>query len=88
MTPHQPSVPDPSLRVTVTRNQHGWEVSEERDNVVVHRATYTDWHRVERAAGFPVTRAEFQVREASERETGNAEPGTRTGNAERGTGND
>ena len=51
MTPHQTPEPDRSRRVTVTRGRHGWEVTEERDNVVVHSATYTDWHRVERAIG-------------------------------------
>lgn len=27
----------------------GWEVREERDDEVVRRVLYTDWHRVERA---------------------------------------
>jgi hypothetical protein len=42
----------PNLRVTVTRaEQQGWEVMEERDNRVVRRVNYTDWHRVERRLG-------------------------------------
>lgn len=36
-------------RFTVTRSAGGWEIREERDSRVVKRATYTDWHRVERA---------------------------------------
>jgi len=36
-------------RFTVTRGEVGWDVREERDSRVVRRATYTDWHRVERA---------------------------------------
>lgn len=36
-------------RFTVTRGEIGWDVREERDSRVVRRATYTDWHRVERA---------------------------------------
>jgi|SoiMethySBSTD1v2_1073268.scaffolds.fasta_scaffold1582138_2 hypothetical protein len=51
MTTDQLPTPDAPRRVTVTRGRHGWEVKEERDNVVVHSATYTDWHRVERAIG-------------------------------------
>lgn len=50
MTTHELPAPD-ARRVTVTRSLHGWEVKEERDNGVVHRAVYTDWHRVERAIG-------------------------------------
>jgi hypothetical protein len=38
-----------TLRFTVTRGQVGWDVREERDSHVVRTATYTDWHRVERA---------------------------------------
>jgi len=86
MTTHEPQTPDASRRVTVTRGQHGWEVKEERDNVVVHRATYTDWHRVERAAGFPVAGSAFPIVGPRERETVNEEPGT--GNVERGTTSD
>ena len=51
MTTHESPAADSSRRVTVTRGRHGWEVREERDNGVVHRAVYTDWHRVERAIG-------------------------------------
>jgi hypothetical protein len=36
-------------RFTVTRSQAGWDVREERDNNVVRKASYQDWHRVERA---------------------------------------
>lgn len=36
-------------RFTVTRSEGGWEIRQERDSQVVKRATYTDWHRVERA---------------------------------------
>ena len=51
MTTEQPSAPESRRRVTVTRSRNGWEVSEQLDNGVVHRVTYTDWHRVERAIG-------------------------------------
>ena len=51
MTTDQSTAPHSPRRVTVTRGRHGWEVREERDNGVVHSATYTDWHRVERAIG-------------------------------------
>ena len=37
-----------SPRCTVTRTTEGWQVREE-DSHVVRQATYTDWHRVERA---------------------------------------
>jgi hypothetical protein len=37
-------------RFTVTRGQAaGWEVREERDDNVIRRQQFTDWHRVERA---------------------------------------
>jgi hypothetical protein len=36
-------------RITITRTDVGWDVQEERDRLVVHAVTYTDWHRVERA---------------------------------------
>ena len=36
-------------RFTVTRSQAGWDVREERDDNVVRRVSYQDWHRVERA---------------------------------------
>ena len=81
MTTEQLPAPDASRRVTVTRGRHGWEVKEERNNVVVHSATYTDWHRVERAAGFPVAGSTFPVLG-----TANEEPGTET--RERGTESD
>jgi hypothetical protein len=78
MTTHQPPAPDASRRITVTRGQRGWEVKEERDNEVVRRVTYTDWHRVERAVGFPVPRSTFRVLEPGEspreeRETGESD---------------
>ena len=37
-------------RLSVSRSTDaGWEVREERDDLVVRRARLTDWHRVERA---------------------------------------
>ena len=36
-------------RVTINRVREGWDVREERNDEVVRRANYTDWHRVERA---------------------------------------
>jgi hypothetical protein len=36
-------------RVTITRSAAGWDVRQERDDEVVRRVNYTDWHRVERA---------------------------------------
>jgi hypothetical protein len=36
-------------RVVITRGVMGWDVREEHDSQVVKRATYHDWHRVERA---------------------------------------
>lgn len=36
-------------RFTLLRGRLGWDVREERDNKVVRRVNYTDWHRVERA---------------------------------------
>jgi hypothetical protein len=51
MTTDQSTAPEAPRRVTVTRGRNGWEVKEEGDNGVIHRATYTDWHRVERAIG-------------------------------------
>jgi len=35
-------------RVTVQRSREGWDIREERDDQVVRRVSYTDWHRVER----------------------------------------
>lgn len=34
---------------TITRDQAGWAVREERDETVVRQVHYSDWHRVERA---------------------------------------
>ena len=31
------------------RGKDGWEIREERDNRILKRVCYTDWHRVERA---------------------------------------
>ena len=36
-------------RVIVTRSDAGWDVREERDNHLVRKMNYQDWHRVERA---------------------------------------
>jgi hypothetical protein len=36
-------------RVTITRSAVGWDLREERDDRIVRRMNYTDWHRVERA---------------------------------------
>ncbi|HYN07597.1 MAG TPA: hypothetical protein VES67_09425 [Vicinamibacterales bacterium] len=36
-------------RITLTKKPAGWEIREERDDTVVKRANYRDWHRVERA---------------------------------------
>jgi len=36
-------------RVVVTRSEIGWDVREERDDRLVRRVNYQDWHRVERA---------------------------------------
>lgn len=36
-------------RFTVTRGDAGWDVREERDDHVVRKTNYQDWHRVERA---------------------------------------
>lgn len=42
----------------------GWELREERDDRVLRRVRYTDWHRVERA------RTVIELRVSSLRETG------------------
>jgi hypothetical protein len=42
----------------------GWEVREERDDLVLRRARYTDWHRVERA------RTVFELQSSSLRDSG------------------
>ena len=36
-------------RLTITRHTAGWEIREEHDSRIVRTATYSDWHRVERA---------------------------------------
>lgn len=36
-------------RFMVTRDTDGWDVREERDDTVVRKARYGNWHRVERA---------------------------------------
>jgi len=38
-----------TFRLTVTREDTGWTVRQERDSRVVRTVGYTDWHRVERA---------------------------------------
>lgn len=42
----------------------GWELREERDNRLVRRVCYTDWHRVERA------RTVIELQASTLRETG------------------
>jgi hypothetical protein len=36
-------------RFVVTRSAAGWDIREERDDHVVRKVNYQDWHRVERA---------------------------------------
>jgi hypothetical protein len=36
-------------RFTITKGRAGWDVRQERDDTVVKRVNYMDWHRVERA---------------------------------------
>jgi len=38
-----------TTRVTVERDQSGWQLREVRDNTLVRHLHYRDWHRVERA---------------------------------------
>jgi len=38
-----------TTRFIVKRGASGWDVREERDDLVVRHANYDDWHRVERA---------------------------------------
>ena len=48
-------------RVTIFRSREGWNVQEERDDQVVRRVSYTDWHRVERVIlAFEMARPEGQ----------------------------
>ena len=48
-------------RVTILRSREGWDLREERDDEVVRRVSYTDWHRVERAIlAFEMARPEGQ----------------------------
>ena len=35
-------------RLVIINHSDGWEVREEEDATVIHRAHRTDWHRVER----------------------------------------
>ena len=51
MTTHNPAQDGSAPKITVTHGENGWEVTEERDNHVVRRGSYRDWHRVERAVG-------------------------------------
>jgi hypothetical protein len=34
-------------KLVISSDSDGWEVREEKDDVVVHRTHHTDWHRVE-----------------------------------------
>ncbi len=38
-----------TVRLTVTRSEDDWKLTEERDRRFVRDVRYTDWHRVERA---------------------------------------
>jgi hypothetical protein len=38
-----------TLRYSIALTGRGWEVREERDQRVIRRTEYRDWHRVERA---------------------------------------
>ena len=49
MVTHELTQSGHTKRFTITRGAMGWDVKEERDSEVVRVATYTDWHRVERA---------------------------------------
>jgi hypothetical protein len=50
-------------RFTVTRGDAGWDIREERDDNVVRKASYQDWHRVERAMQvFELQRGSKQLR--------------------------
>jgi hypothetical protein len=40
---------DKTRRYSIAATDTGWEVREERDNKVVRKVQYQDWHRVERA---------------------------------------
>lgn len=64
MTIHEQPAASRPRRVTVTHGEHGWEVMEQHDNNVVRRASYTDWHRVERAVGRLGVPFEIETRRA------------------------
>ena len=49
MRTHETTADGHLRKVVITRGAEGWQVRVERDNEVVRTATYTDWHRVERA---------------------------------------
>jgi hypothetical protein len=49
MTSQETGSGERETKVTVTRSERGWDVLETRDDEVVRRVTYSDWHRVERA---------------------------------------
>jgi hypothetical protein len=52
MTTPERADADSSTRITVIRNNTGWELREERveeTGNTVRSNTYTDWHRLERA---------------------------------------
>lgn len=38
-----------TTRVTITKQDSGWQLIEERDHQMIRDVTYLDWHRVERA---------------------------------------
>ena len=38
-----------TLELPTFKGRTGWDVREERDDTVVKRVNYSDWHRVERA---------------------------------------
>jgi hypothetical protein len=38
-----------TTRFIVAESPQGWEVREERDNCIIRRMEFSDWHRVERA---------------------------------------
>ena len=48
MFSYELSQPGSSTRVTVTLNDDGWSLREERAEGTGRRAHFTDWHRLER----------------------------------------
>jgi hypothetical protein len=43
------TLPGHVLKFSIRKDTRGWNVREELDDNVVHSASYSDWHRVERA---------------------------------------